>query len=146
MFMKVRLYHATAAHLEMSTNRWAQHAYVLFIKCILITQSNLCNMWNRPIWLPCTISCFKCQISNRVDVTEPDPNPSIISKYLSEPSGLVGSRRAWVGYPIRSCSAAVTYETRLLSMFWSVILWAIARSIQVCREHVLIQLSSSGLT
>ena len=41
------------------------------------------------------------QISNRVDLTEPDPNPSIISKYLSEPdparrvpSGTVGFRLA----------------------------------------------------
>ena len=48
-------------------------------------------------WLPCVISC---QISNRGDVTEPDPNPSIISKYLSEPdparrvpSGPLGSPR-----------------------------------------------------
>ena len=36
-------------------------------------------------WLSCIISCFKFHISNRADVTEPDPNPSIISKYLSEP-------------------------------------------------------------
>ena len=45
------------------------------------------------------------KLPNRADVTEPDPNPSIISKYLSEPdparrvpsrrvpSGPVGSRR-----------------------------------------------------
>ena len=43
-------------------------------------------------WLPCIISCFKFR------VTKPDPNPSIISKYLSEPdpapSGTVGFRRA----------------------------------------------------
>ena len=37
------------------------------------------------------------------DMSEPDPSPSIISKYLAEPDparrGSVGFRRARVGYP-----------------------------------------------
>ena len=43
------------------------------------------------------------------DVTEPDPNLNIISKYLSElgPSGPVGSRRARVGYPSSCCACVV---------------------------------------
>ena len=37
----------------------------------------------------------------RADVSEPDPSPIILSKYLSEPgpSGPDGFRRARVGYP-----------------------------------------------
>ena len=149
VFMKVRLYYATAAHLEMSTNRWAQHLCPIYKMYFNHTIKPLQHV-KQAHWLPCIISCFKFQISNRADVTEPDPNPSKISKYLSEPEPARRVPSGTVGLGSGIQSQAVQRPWRMKRHLYPCSdRWFCERSQGLFKYAVnahLSQLSSSGLT